>query len=596
MSSRYRRIVIVLALGGLFFCGASGLAQNYVNISHSPGWQSACPRLTVDPAGNIHAVWAEIYAISGIIFLSGDAFYSQYDVVTQQWSTPLNLSSSGLVANSEGYLVGIASDASGNVYVVYVSDNRILLRILSGGTWGAAFEVASNASTIDQTRIAVTPRGDIFTCWWEIAAGAVFSRARIGGVWEAARQISTPGIRSKFADIAVGAGVAYCSWMAGTDVTYHVVVTGRALTAGAAWLSPARATNSPDQEQQPAIAIDSTDVVHIVYTPEFNLERIVRYVFGTAGGFSAPIDLTGREGLHYPSLHARGNNLYACWQAAGGVGYSARTGGSWAKPAVLPNTADVLYLTDVATSPDQGKTYYLWENGNGLGTEIFWSGPQAPSGNIPPSAAFSFSPTTAVFPADITFDASASSDPDGSITKYAWSFSDGGLSTGKIVSHNFKTFGTFAVMLTVTDNEGATGSATRTIQILRLFQPLNIQVTSHVDESLFKVRYLNIVTWEKNPANDSIGAAIATYRVYRKRKTEADSSYAAIGDVAGGVFTFTDKPIKTAAEKDLYAYTVTSLNSEGKESPIFGSPAGSPPAPIKSALVRRGKLKGLAAN
>jgi PKD repeat protein len=593
MSLRFQRLLFVLAFGGLLFWGSSGLAQNYVNISHSPGWQSASPRISVDPAGNIHAVWAEIYTISGIYFLSGDAFYSKYDIVTQQWSSPLNLSNSGLVANSEGFLVGIDSDPSGDVYVVYVNDNRILLRIFSGGNWGAAFEVGSNASTIDQTRVAVTPQGDIFTCWWEIGPGTIFSRARIGGNWESVRQISPPGLLSKFADIAVGKNVAYCAFMAGTDFTFHVVVTSRALTSGASWSSLVRATNSPDQEQQPSIAIDDSDIVHIVYTPDFDTQRIVRYVFGTTGGFSSPIDLTAIEGLHLPSMHARGNNLYACWQAARGVGYSARTEGSWAPPAVLPNTAEVLYLTDVATSPNQDKVYYVWENGNGLGTDIFWSGPVSPSGNTPPVAAFSFTPTTAIFPADISFDASASRDPDGSVVRYAWSFGDGGLGTGKTVTHSYKTFGTFAVKLTVTDNKGATGSLSKAIQILRLFQPLNIQVTSHADASLFQVRYLNVVSWEKNPANDSIDATILTYRVYRKKKPELDSAYAAIGDVSGSTFTFTDKTLKTAGEKDLYAYTVTSLNSDGKESPITGSSAGSPPAPVKSmTVVRKGKLKG----
>jgi len=107
-----------------FLLTSSGLGQSYVNISHSPSWQSDCPRICVDTAGNIHAVWAEIYTISGISFLSGDAFYAKYDFTTKQWSAPLNLSNSGLVANSEGYLVDVACDGSGLVYAVYVNNTR----------------------------------------------------------------------------------------------------------------------------------------------------------------------------------------------------------------------------------------------------------------------------------------------------------------------------------------------------------------------------------------------------------------------------------------------------------------------------------------
>ncbi|OGD20935.1 MAG: hypothetical protein A2W03_07435 [Candidatus Aminicenantes bacterium RBG_16_63_16] len=587
-----RRFLPLLVFGGLLFWGSSSLAQNYANISNSPGWQSACPRMKVDAAGNIHAVWAEIYTLSGIFFTSGDAFYSKYDIAARQWSTPVNLSNSGRVANDEGYLVDIDADASGNVYVVYVNGNSIFMRIFSGGAWGAAVSLGTNSSTIDQVRLAVTPQGDIFTCWWEIAAGTCHSRARIAGNWEGVALVSSPGARSKFPDIAVGTTLAYCAFMGVADGTYRLVVTSRALTAGANWSSPVRATSSADQEQQPAVAVDGGNIAHIVYTPEFDTERIVRYVFGTSGGFSAPRDLTIRETLHYPAIIASGANLYVCWQSARGVGYSFRVEGAWTPPAILPGTDRVLYLTDLATSADQADIYFVWESGSGLGTEIFWSGPRPLTVNKPPVADFRFSPATAIFPADISLDASASRDPDGTITQYSWNFGDGSAGAGKTITHTYATYGTFTVILTVTDNKGATASLSKSIVILRLFQPLNIQVETRADESLFRARYLNIITWQMNPANDAIGAAISRYRVYRKKKIEPDGAYAAIGDVPGTTFTYTDKTVSTAAEKGLYAYTVTSLNADGKESPITAASSGPPSSPGRQSVLRRGRLKG----
>jgi PKD repeat protein len=586
------RLVPFLVLASLLIWSSPGPAQDYVNISKSPGWQSACPRIAVDPDGNIHAVWAEIYTLSGVYFTSGDAFYANYNIATRQWSTPVNLSNSGKVANGEGYLVDIDADALGNIYVVYVNDNIIVLRVYSGGSWGAAVEVGRNTTTIDQVRVAVTPQGNIFTCWWEIAAGICYSRARVGGDWEGVRQISPAGVRSKFPDIAVGTNSAFCAFMGVVDGTYHLIVTGRSLLVGANWSNPVRATTSADQEQQPAVAIDTGGVANIVYTPEFDTERIVRYIFGTTAGFSAPKDLTIKENLHYPAIFARGNNLYVCWQSGRGVGYSFRLEGAWTPPAVLPGTLDVLYLTDLATSPDQDRIYFVWENGTGLGTEIYWSGPLPVGKNTPPVADFSFTPATAIFPADISFDASASRDPDGSIVQYAWSFGDGGAGTGKTVTHKYQAYGTFTVRLTVTDNQGATASLAKSIQILRLYQPLHIQVESHADESLFRVRYLNVVSWDKNPANDAIGATISAYRIYRKEKAAADSAYAAIAEVPGDTFSYTDKSVKTVAEKDLYVYTVTSLNAEGKESPITASSRDASVLRGRPSLTGRGRLKG----
>ncbi len=56
------------------------------------------------------------------------------------------------------------------------------------------------------------------------------------------------------------------------------------------------------------------------------------------------------------------------------------------------------------------------------------------------------------------FDGTDSSDPDGSVVSYAWDFGDGGTATGSTPSHDFVTSGTRDVTLTVTDDEGTTGS------------------------------------------------------------------------------------------------------------------------------------------
>ena len=63
----------------------------------------------------------------------------------------------------------------------------------------------------------------------------------------------------------------------------------------------------------------------------------------------------------------------------------------------------------------------------------------------------------------INFDASTSSDPDGSITQYEWKFGDGTTATGKLTTHRFATDGNFQVTLAVTDNKGASQIMTKTV-------------------------------------------------------------------------------------------------------------------------------------
>jgi PKD repeat protein len=54
----------------------------------------------------------------------------------------------------------------------------------------------------------------------------------------------------------------------------------------------------------------------------------------------------------------------------------------------------------------------------------------------------------------VSFDGSASTDPDGSIVQYIWDFGDGSRGSGARVKHLYKQEGTYSVTLTVRDNSG----------------------------------------------------------------------------------------------------------------------------------------------
>ena len=54
----------------------------------------------------------------------------------------------------------------------------------------------------------------------------------------------------------------------------------------------------------------------------------------------------------------------------------------------------------------------------------------------------------------VAFDASGSSDSDGTIVSYDWDFGDGGTGTGVNPSHTFAAAGSYLVELTVVDDDG----------------------------------------------------------------------------------------------------------------------------------------------
>jgi parallel beta-helix repeat protein len=81
-------------------------------------------------------------------------------------------------------------------------------------------------------------------------------------------------------------------------------------------------------------------------------------------------------------------------------------------------------------------------------------GPQ----NQPPVAVASANPEGGPAPLTVQFSSGGSYDPDGTIVGYAWNFGDGNTSTEANPIHTYTDAGTYQATLTVTDDDGATGS------------------------------------------------------------------------------------------------------------------------------------------
>jgi len=88
------------------------------------------------------------------------------------------------------------------------------------------------------------------------------------------------------------------------------------------------------------------------------------------------------------------------------------------------------------------------------------------SAHQPPVASFTHSPMVPIAGKTVTFDASASYDPDGSIISYSWEFGDSTTGSGKTATHAYTDAGSYTVTLTVADNDGSTDTKTSTLTIL----------------------------------------------------------------------------------------------------------------------------------
>lgn len=101
-------------------------------------------------------------------------------------------------------------------------------------------------------------------------------------------------------------------------------------------------------------------------------------------------------------------------------------------------------------------------NDNGSGT----GNPLSPSFNRAPNAILQSDLTRGIAPLTVQFSSSSSTD-DGLIVKREWNFGDGGVSQELAPIHTFTDTGTFFVTLTLTDDNGATSSASVSITVTK---------------------------------------------------------------------------------------------------------------------------------
>ncbi|MBI4173559.1 MAG: PKD domain-containing protein, partial [Candidatus Aenigmarchaeota archaeon] len=118
--------------------------------------------------------------------------------------------------------------------------------------------------------------------------------------------------------------------------------------------------------------------------------------------------------------------------------------------------------------------------------------------NHAPLANFTAAPTNAYVNESISFDAAASSDPDGQELSFYWDFGDGTTAAGVRAGHEYRSPGLYAARLTATDALGANGTYSKPINVsyrpvLPYCTLLLNQTTIYINESVrINVSYGNV--------------------------------------------------------------------------------------------------------
>jgi len=134
----------------------------------------------------------------------------------------------------------------------------------------------------------------------------------------------------------------------------------------------------------------------------------------------------------------------------------------------------------------------------------------------------------------IKFDGSGSHDPDGEIVSYAWQFGDGSSAIGVRPIHAYEALGLYTVTLTVTDDLGATDTASTTAEVMA--GELTITITpqpGHVGWVSSRDPYTNWFT------DDDIYAGVWSWETYHGAVQFSLSSLPANATIISATLTLT---------------------------------------------------------
>ena len=158
------------------------------------------------------------------------------------------------------------------------------------------------------------------------------------------------------------------------------------------------------------------------------------------------------------SILVNGTGQYYCWDI---TTYSQT---QYADDKILSVVAKVLLDDPTQNNPNCAR-YFASKEYTGTEQDPYL---EVIYENSDPTASFTHSPSYPVANDTVTFNASESYDPDGYITTYTWDFGDENITTVStpIIEHVYTTYANYTVTLTVTDNDGLTGSCTEIVEVV----------------------------------------------------------------------------------------------------------------------------------
>ncbi len=242
------------------------------------------PTLAVDPSGHLHAVWDD--STPG----NEEVYYKKSTDGGDTWSTAKRLTSTSgnsseasLVADPSGHLhVAWYDSTPGNEEVYYKKSTD------GGNTWSTAKRLTWNSGSSRRPVLAVDPSGHLHVVWYDSTPGnwQVYYKKSTneGSTWTESKRLTwSSGFASDPALAIDPSGHLHVVWYDSAPGHFEIYYK-MSTDEGASWAASKRLTWTSDDSLWPVIGVDSSGYLHVVWQDLTPGNYEVYYKKSTDGG------------------------------------------------------------------------------------------------------------------------------------------------------------------------------------------------------------------------------------------------------------------------------------------------------------------------
>lgn len=431
-------------------------------VLSDPGEEPSGAQIAVDAAGNAVAVW-------GAWVDSHYVIQAASRLAAGEWSDPEPLGGLPFLTARPH----LAMNAAGDAVATWTGfdDGEVIVAAVrpAGGEWSDPEELSAEMEEGDFSRVGIDAEGNAIAVWQRSDPGENTVRVATrpgGGEWSEPEDLSAVGDNTTAPRIAVdAAGDAVAAWsvVEGLDRSVHA----KARPAGGGWSAQEDVSAPGEAAAEAEVAIDSNGAVAI-WTAAAGGDRIIRGATlpADAAEWSAPQNVSSPV-KQFRSVDLETNGAagaIAVWtRFDDGIGNSVQAsvrppGGAWSDPEDLSSEGREAGLADLAFDP-AGDSIVLW------GTEV-------EDGYVAQASGYDFLaprlddvviPSSGKVGEPVSF--SASPFDFFGLGATSWSFGDGGVASGDVVSHAYAAPGAYPVTVSVVDKVGNTSTRASAISI-----------------------------------------------------------------------------------------------------------------------------------